>query len=170
MLLAAIINPIADVEVVSNWDLEAKLNKLVSRRCPQLVIHFKSSRGPSQDKNLGLKLLRRTTCLWLQKSTPVRAWKKKDKIEEIKRKQRRNIGLDTRTNCQCQGRFCCYGNMEMSNKQPGNSKSCLSSPSLLGSSASFAVRVYQMFSKWEVRLQNPRSEVWRVCRNRDTCT
>lgn len=43
MLLAAIINPIADVEVVNNWDLEAQLYKLVSR-CPQLVCFI--SRAP----------------------------------------------------------------------------------------------------------------------------
>lgn len=49
-LLAAVINPIADVEVVNNWDLGAKHYNPVSRRCPQLVLHFKSSRGPSQDK------------------------------------------------------------------------------------------------------------------------
>lgn len=54
--------------------------------------------------------------------------------------------LETRTNCQSQGRSC-YGNVEMNNKQTENSKSCLSSPSLLGSSVSLAVRVYQMFSK-----------------------
>lgn len=169
MLLAAIINPIADVEVVNNWDLEAQLYKLVSRRCPQLVCFI--SRAPEDHPRTksGSKTSKEDNLWVAAKLYPCESMEIQTRLKKIKRKPR-NIGLDTRTKCQCQGRSCCYGNVERNNKQTGNGKSCLSSPSLLGSSVSFAVRVYQMCSKWEVRLQNPSSEVRRVCRNRDTST
>lgn len=73
--------------------------------------------------------------------------------KEKQNKKREALDLDTRTNYQCQLQLCSYGNTEMNSKQMGNSKACLSSSSLLGSSVSFIGRVYQMFSKREVRLR-----------------